>query len=135
MNIVQQVVLDISAYPDHIDGKPVWERPLNCSLRECRISFDFIKSSWGSSENLSDKHLAHKVTLLMALTSAPTNSAIYDLDIRFMFRTPHEKILTFHKLHKSMNVILRTTDNHSLFFSYYFYLLHLLVLFSYLIIY
>ena len=48
----------------------------------------FIESIWGSSENLSDKHLAFKVTMLMVLTSALRESAIHHLDIRFMLKKP-----------------------------------------------
>ena len=48
----------------------------------------FIENIWGSSENLSDKHLAFKVTVQMVLTSALRESAIHHLGIRFMLKKP-----------------------------------------------
>ena len=60
----------------------------------------FIKSTWGDSENLSDKHLTYKVTMLMALTSASRADAIHHLDKDLMVKSQKGYVFTFNKLHK-----------------------------------
>ena len=78
---------EISAFHDHIQGKPVGKHPIICSLvagvfnsrppqpRYCFIwnvqtVIDFIKSEWRQNENLADKYLTFKLKMLLALTSA-----------------------------------------------------------------
>ena len=45
---------------------------------------DFIKSEWGNNEDLSDKCLTYKLTMLTTLTSASRVLGLQHLDIRFM---------------------------------------------------
>ena len=68
--------LSISAYHVHNDGKPVGQHPI-CSLMNgifnnypskprhlfawnVKLVLTFIKNGWGSSQNLSDKHLTYR---------------------------------------------------------------------------
>ena len=76
-----------SAYYAHVGGKPVGQQNAESVL-------NFIENSWGSSENLADKDLTCKVTMLMALTSASRASAIH---FWTLLTTPHEYIFTFQK--------------------------------------
>ena len=91
----------ISAFHDHIQGKPVGKHPRICSLvagvfnsrppqpRYCfslnvQAVTDFIKSKWGQNEDLSGKYLTYKLTMLLDLTSAFRVLGLQHLDIRFM---------------------------------------------------
>ena len=75
----------ISSFHDHIQEKPVGEhprissfvivvfntkppQPRYCFIWNAQTVIDFIKSEWG--QNLSDKYLTYKLTMLLALTSA-----------------------------------------------------------------
>ena len=108
----------ISAFHDHIQGKPVGKHPRICSLvagvfnsrppqpRYCFIwnvqtVIDFIKSEWGQNEDLSDKYLTYKLTMLLALTSASRVLDLQHLDIRFMAKGTNNYMFTFGKLHKA----------------------------------
>ena len=61
---------------------------------------DFIKSEWGQNEDLSDKYLTYKLTMLLALTSASRVLGLQHLDIRFMTKGTNNYMFTFGKLHK-----------------------------------
>ena len=50
---------------------------------------------------LSDKDLTHKLTVLMALSSASRASSLQQLNIKFMARNEISYKFYFHKLHKS----------------------------------
>ena len=108
----------ISAFHDHIQGKPVGEHPRICSLvavvfnsrppqpRYCFIwnvqaVIDFIKSEWGQNEDLSDKYLTYKLTMLLALTSASRVLGLQHLDVRFMTKGTNNYMFSFGKLHKA----------------------------------
>ena len=108
----------ISAFHDHIQGKPVGEHPRICSLvagvfnsrppqpRYCFIwnvqtVIDFIKSEWGQNEDLSDKYLTYKLTVLLALTSPSRVLGLQHFDIRFMTKGTNNYLFTFGKLHKA----------------------------------
>ena len=52
-------------------------------------------------EDLSDKYLRYKLTMLLALTSASRVSGLQHLDIRFMVKDANNYIFTFGKLHKA----------------------------------
>ena len=108
----------ISAFHDHIQGKPVGEHPRICSLvagvfnsrppqpRYCFIwnvqtVIDFIKSEWGQNEDLSDKYLTYKLTMLLALTSASRVLGLQHLDIKFMTKVTNNYMFTFGKLRKA----------------------------------
>ena len=106
------------AFHDHIRGKPVGERPRICSLvagvfnskppqpRYCFIwnvqtVIDFIESEWGQNEDLSDKYLTYKLTMLLALTTACRVLGLQHSDIRFMTKGTKYYMFTFGKLHKA----------------------------------
>ena len=106
-----------SAFHDYIQGKPVGEHPRICSLvagifnsrppqpRYCFIwnvqtVIDFIKSELGENEDLSDKYLTYKLTMLLALTSTSQVLGLQHLDIRFMTKGTNNYMFTFGKLHK-----------------------------------
>ena len=108
----------ISAFHDHIQGKSVGEHPRICSLvagvfnsrppqpRYCFIwnvqtVIDFIKSEWGQNEDLSDKYLTCKLTILLALTSASRVLGLQHLDIRFLTKGTINDMFTFEKIHKT----------------------------------
>ena len=108
----------ISAFHDHIQGKPVGDHPKIRSLvagvfnsrppqpRYCFIwnvqtVIDFIKSEWGQNEDLSDKYLTYKLTMLLALTSASRVLGLQHLDIRFMTKGTNNYMFTFGKLHEA----------------------------------
>ena len=108
----------ISAFHDHIQGKPVGEHPRIFSLvagvfnsrpqqpRYCFIwnvqtVIDFIKSERGQNEDLSDKYLTYKLTMLLVLTSASRGLGLQHLDTRFMTKGTNNYMFTFEKLHKA----------------------------------
>ena len=62
---------------------------------------NYIKTKWKNKENLSEKYLAYRFVILMALSSASSASAIHSHDVRFMVKLDDTYIFTFHKLHKS----------------------------------
>ena len=93
----------ISAYHEDVDGKPIGQHPDVCALVngvfnnrplqprysfiwDVQIILEFIKKNWGNCQRLSNKHLTHKLTMLLALTSASRASAIHHLDVHFMVR-------------------------------------------------
>ena len=107
-----------SAFHDYVDGKPVGQQPEVCALvsevfnnrpPQPRYIFvqgvesviNYIKTKWKNKENLSEKYLAYRFVILMALTSASSASAILCHDVRFMVKLEDTYIFTFHKLHKS----------------------------------
>ena len=108
----------ISAFHEQIQGKPVGEHPRVCALlagifnsrppqpKYCFIwnvqtVIEFIRKEWGRNQELSDKFLTHKLTMLLALTSATPALGLQHVNIRFMVKTPSSFTLTFHKLHKA----------------------------------
>ena len=87
----------ISAYHEYIDGKPIGKHPKVCTLvagvfnqrppqpRYCfiwdvEIVLKYVKTSLGKTEELSDKFLTYKVTILMALASASRGCGLHNLD-------------------------------------------------------
>ena len=102
----------------HIQEEPVGEHPRIYSLLagvfnsrppqpkyrytwNLQTVIDFIKSEWGQNEDLSDKYLTYKLTMLLALTSASLVLGLQYLDIRFMTKDTNNSISTFGKLHKA----------------------------------
>ena len=53
------------------------------------------------NSQLSDKETTHKLTVLMALSSASRASSLQHLNIKFMARSDMSYKFYFHKLHKS----------------------------------
>ena len=59
-------------------------QPRLCFIWNVQTVIDFIKSEWGQNEDLSDKYLTYKLTMLFALISASRVLGLQHLDIRFM---------------------------------------------------
>ena len=55
----------------------------------------------GQNEDLSDKYLTYKLTMLLALTSASRVLGLQHLDIRFKTKGTSYYIFSFGKLHKA----------------------------------
>ena len=108
----------ISAFHEQIQGKPVGEHPRVCALlarifntrapqpKYCFIwnvqtVIEFIRKEWGRNQELSDKFLTYKLTMLLALTSASRALGLQHLSITFMVKIPSSFTFTFHKLHKA----------------------------------
>ena len=108
--------LAISAFHEQIQGKPVGEhprvyallagifnsrspQPKYCFIWDVQTVIEFIRKEWGRNQELSDKFLTYKLTMLMALTSASLALGLQHLNIRFMVKTHSSFIFTFQKLH------------------------------------
>ena len=91
----------ISTSHEQIQGKPVGEHPRICALlagifnsrppqpKYCFIwhvqtVIESIRKEWGRNQELSDKFLTSKLTMLMALTSASRALGLQHLNIRFI---------------------------------------------------
>ena len=55
----------------------------------------------GQNEDLSDKYLTYKLTMLLALTSASRVLGLQYLDIRFKTKGTSYCLFSFRKLHKA----------------------------------
>ena len=108
----------ISAYHDHVDGKPVGKHPRACALltgilnqRSPQPRYTFVwdvetvllylKTKTSDNSQLPDKDLTHKLTVLMALSSASRASSLQHLNIKFMARNEMSYKFYFHELYKS----------------------------------
>ena len=108
----------ISAYHNYVDGKPVGKHPRVCALLtgvfnqrppqprytfvwDVEILLVYLKTNMSVNSQLSDKDLTHKLTVLMALSSASRASSLQHLNIKFMARNDMSYKFYFHKLHKS----------------------------------
>ena len=76
-------------------------QPKYCFIWNVQTVIEFIRKEWGRNQELSDKFLTYKLTMLMALTSASLALGLQHLNIRFMVKTPSSFTFTFHKLHKA----------------------------------
>ena len=102
---------------NNIEGRPVEEHPQVSSLitgvfnnRPLQPKYNFIwdvqlvlfylKKELPNNNDLSDKLLTFKVTILLALTSASRVRVLHILDTRFMVKTSQKYVFKFHKLHK-----------------------------------
>ena len=61
----------------------------------------FLKEKFGDNDQLSNKELTLKVTILLALTASSRISALHILDLNHMIQTSEYYEFRFHKLHKS----------------------------------
>ena len=108
----------ISAFHEQRQGKHVGEQPIVCALlagifnsrppqpEYCffwnfQTVIEFIRKEWGRNQELSDKFLTCKLTMLLALTSASRALGLKHLNIRFMVKNPSSFTFTLHKLHKA----------------------------------
>ena len=71
-----------------------------CFIWNVQTVIEFIRKEWGRNQELSNKFLTYKLTMLLALTSASPALGLQHLNIRFMVKTPRSFTFTFHKLHK-----------------------------------
>ena len=62
---------------------------------------DFLKEKFGDNDQLSNKELILKVTILLASTTSSRISALHILDLNHMIKTSEYYEFRFHKLHKS----------------------------------
>ena len=62
---------------------------------------DFPKEKFGDNDQLSNKELTLKVTILLALTTPSGISALHILNLNLMMKTSEYYEFRFHKLHKS----------------------------------
>ena len=93
----------ISAYHDHVDGKPVGKHLRVCPLLtgvfnqrppqprytfvwDVEIVLVYLKTNMSDNSQKSDQDLTHELTDLMALSSASKASSLQHLNIKFMTR-------------------------------------------------
>ena len=76
-------------------------QPRYCFIWNVQTVIDFIKSEWGQNEDLSDKYLTYKLTMLLALTLTSRVLGLQHLDIRFMTKGTNNYVFTFGKFHKA----------------------------------
>ena len=62
---------------------------------------DFPKEKFGDNDQLSNKELTLKVTILLTLTTPSGISALHILNLNLMIKTSEYYEFRFHKLHKS----------------------------------
>ena len=62
---------------------------------------DFPKEKFGDNDQLSNKELTLKVTILLTLTTPSGISALHILNLNLMMKTSEYYEFRFHKLHKS----------------------------------
>ena len=91
----------ISAYHEHVDGKPIGQHPDVCALVngvfnnrppqprysfiwDVQIILDFIKKNRGNCQRLSNKHLTHKLTIY-AVSTYFGLSSISHTSLRYTF--------------------------------------------------
>ena len=108
----------IPAFHKYIDGFPVGKHPRICSLVsgvfnlrppkprymfvwDVKQVLDFLEKKFGDNDQLSNKELILKVTILLALTTSSRISALHILDLNHMIKTSEYYEIRFHKLHKS----------------------------------
>ena len=101
----------------NIEGRPVGEHPQVSSLitgvfnnrplqpkynfiRDVQLVLYYLKNELPNNNDLSDKLLTFKFTILLALTSASRVRVLHILDTRFMVKTSQKYVFKFHKLHK-----------------------------------
>ena len=102
----------ISAFHEQIQGKSVGEHPrvsallariFNSRSQQPKYCFvwnvqtvtEVIRKEWGRKQELSDKFLTYKLTMLLTLTSASHALGLQHLNIRFMIKTPSSFTSTF----------------------------------------
>ena len=108
----------ISAYHYYVDGKPVGKHPRVCALLagvfnhrppqpcytfvwDVEIVLIYLKTNMSDNLQLPDKDLTHKLTVLMALSSASRASSLQHLNIKSVARNDMSYKFYFHKLYKS----------------------------------
>ena len=77
-------------------------KPKYCFIWNVQTVIEFIRNEWGRNQELSDKFLSYKLTILLTLTSAFCVLGLQHLNIRLKVKTPIRFTFTFHKLHKAL---------------------------------
>ena len=77
-------------------------KPKYCFIWNVQTVKEFIRKEWGRNQELSNKFLSYKLTILLTLTSAFRVLGLQHLNIRFKVKTPIRSTFTFHKLHKAL---------------------------------
>ena len=108
----------VSAFHEYIDGLPVGKHPRICTLvsgvfslrpprPRCMFAWDvkqvldFLNEKFGDNDQLSNKELTLKVTILLALTTSSRISALHILGLNHVIKTSEYYEFKFHKPHKS----------------------------------
>lgn len=91
---IQMLVASYQGYLRDLQPKQPFIWDVQCVI-------DYIKSNLSDNDNLSDKVLTLKVTMLMALTSASRSLGLHHLDTNFISRTHNCVEFTYGQLHKS----------------------------------
>ena len=93
----------VSAFHEYIDGLPIGKHPRICSLvsgvfnlrppkprymfvSDVKQVLEFLKEKLGDNDQLSNKEVTLKVTILLALTTSSRISALYILDLNHMIK-------------------------------------------------
>ena len=76
-------------------------QPKYCFIWNVQTVIEFIRKEWGRNQELSDKFLTYKLTMLLALKSASRALGLQHLNIKFMVKTPSSFTFNFHKLYKA----------------------------------
>ena len=69
-------------------------------VRDVKQVLNFLKKKLGDNDQLSNKELTLKATVLLALTTSSRISALHILDLNHMIKTSECYEFRFHKLHK-----------------------------------
>ena len=69
-------------------------------VRDVKQVLNFLKKKLGDNDQLSNKELTLKATVLLALTTSSRISALHILDLNHMIKTSEYYEFRFHKLHK-----------------------------------
>ena len=105
-------------FHEYIDRLPVGKHSRICSLVsgvfnlrppkprymfvwDVKQVLDFLKEMFGDNDQLSNKELTLKVTILLALTKSSRTSALHILDLNHMIKTSGYYEFRSRKLHKS----------------------------------
>ena len=71
-------------------------------VRDVKQVLNFLKKKLGDNDQLSNKELTLKATVLLALTTSSRISALHILDLNHMIKTSEYYEFRFHKLHKCL---------------------------------
>ena len=69
-------------------------------VRDVKQVLNFLKKKLGDNDQLSNKELTLKASVLLALTTSSRISALHILDLNHMIKTSECYEFRFHKLHK-----------------------------------
>ena len=76
-------------------------QPKYCFIWNVQTVIELIRKEWGGNQELSDKFLTYKLTMLLAPTSVSRALGLQHLNIRLMVKNTSSFTFTFHKLHNA----------------------------------